>query len=69
MLFLDTSALAKLYVDEAFSDRVRAAVERASVVVASRISWAEIMSAFARRTLEVPDDAASIEPELCSKCT
>lgn len=59
-LFLDTSALVKLYVVEADSARVHAAVARAEVVAVSRIAWAEACAALARHAREVPADEAAI---------
>lgn len=61
ILFADTSALVKLYVQEAFSDVMRALVREARMIAVSRIAWAEAMSALARRVREQPADAASIE--------
>jgi uncharacterized protein len=61
ILYLDTSALFKLYVDEAGSDAVHAAVAAAESVAVCRIAWAEAMSALARRGREVPADQTAIE--------
>jgi len=61
ILYLDTSALFKLYVDEAGSDAVHAAVDAAESVAVSRISWAEAMSALARRGREVSDDQDALD--------
>ena len=61
ILFADTSALVKLYVQEAFSDVMRALAREARMIAVSRIAWAEAMSALARRVREQPADAASIE--------
>ena len=61
ILFADTSALVKLYVQEAFSDVMRALAREARMIAVSRIAWAEAMSALARRVRERPADAASIE--------
>ena len=60
-LYLDTSALFKLYVDEAGSDAVHAAVAAAEAIAVSRISWAEAMSALARRGREVPADMDALD--------
>lgn len=49
ILFLDTSALVKLYVVEADSPAIHAAVARAETVAVSRIAWAEACAALARR--------------------
>ncbi len=61
ILYLDTSALFKLYVDEAGSDAVHAAVAAAETVAACRIAWAEAMSALARREREVSADQDALE--------
>jgi predicted nucleic acid-binding protein len=47
-LFLDTSALVKLYVLETGSERVRDAIACAKTVAASRIAYAEARAALAR---------------------
>ena len=49
ILYLDTSALVKLYVDEAGSDVVQAAVSAATHVATSRVAYPEARSAFARQ--------------------
>lgn len=51
-LYLDTSALVKLYVAEAGSDDVRRLVENASVVATSVVAYAEARAAFSRRKRE-----------------
>lgn len=61
ILFCDTSALVKLYIQEAFSAEVLALAESAKTVAVARIAWAEIMSALARRVRESPADAGAIE--------
>ena len=61
ILYLDTSALFKLYVDEAGSDAVHAAVLASESVAVCRIAWAEAMSALARRAREVPADMGALE--------
>jgi predicted nucleic acid-binding protein len=48
ILYLDTSALAKLYVAEAGTETVAAGVERATALVTVRITYAEARAAFAR---------------------
>jgi len=52
IFYLDTSALIKLYVSEDGTDSVRDAVERASVVAASRVSYVEARAALARAQRE-----------------
>ena len=47
-LYLDTSSLVKLYVEEAASDDVRNLVARATVVVTSIVAYAETRAALAR---------------------
>ena len=61
ILFCDTSALVKLYIQEEFSDEVCAMAESARVIAVSRISWAETMATLARRVRESPTDAQAIE--------
>ena len=50
--YLDTSALVKLYVQEPGSERVRQAVDRATHVATSRVTYVEARAAFARRARE-----------------
>ena len=61
ILYCDSSALVKLYIEEAGSNDVRAAANKAEAVTTCRISWAEIHAALARRAREVPADAPMIE--------
>lgn len=61
MLFCDTSALVKLYVAESGSDLMQRMAQEAQALALSRISWAEMHAAVARRAREVPDDAATME--------
>jgi predicted nucleic acid-binding protein len=49
ILYLDTSSLVKLYVDEDCSDIVRDWVEEAEAVATSRVAYPEALSAFTRR--------------------
>ena len=56
ILFLDTSALVKLYIDETGSPGVHVAVAHAEIVAVCRIAWAEACAALARRAREVPAD-------------
>lgn len=61
ILFCDTSALVKLYVQEDGSDAVLQQAETSEAVAVCRIAWVEIMSAFARRAREVPADAPALD--------
>jgi uncharacterized protein len=61
MLYCDTSALAKLYLQEEHSDLVKARVAEHEAVAVCRIAWAEAHAAFARRIREVPEDRPIIE--------
>ena len=56
IVYCDTSALIKLYIAEAHSELVAAAIDRAEAVATSRIAWAEFHAAVARRAREVPGD-------------
>jgi predicted nucleic acid-binding protein len=47
-LYLDTSSLVKLYVQETGSDDVRRLIEQAAVVVTSVVAYAETRAALAR---------------------
>ena len=49
ILFLDTSALVKLYVEEPHSVAVREWVDEAEVVAACRVAYPEAVSALNRR--------------------
>ena len=51
-LYLDTSALVKLYVDEAGSPTCRQAVADAQLVATSVVAYVEARAAFARRRRE-----------------
>ncbi len=52
ILYLDTSALVKMYVDEENAQRVRRAVSDATLVGTSEIAYVELRSAMARRYRE-----------------
>lgn len=49
IVYLDTSALVKLYVQEVGSTQVRLAVARADLVATSLVAYVEARSAFARK--------------------
>jgi predicted nucleic acid-binding protein len=61
MLYCDTSALIKLYIQEAQSARLKSEVAEADTVAVCRIAWAEAHAALARRAREVPEDRPVIE--------
>jgi predicted nucleic acid-binding protein len=61
ILFCDTYALLKLYIDEEGSEELKALVNEAEAVAVCRIAWTEAFAALSRRAREVPEDAAVIE--------
>ena len=52
ILFCDTSALVKLYLQEAGSDQMAQAARATDQVAVCRLAWVELMSALARRARE-----------------
>jgi len=52
ILYLDTSSLVKLYLDEEHSESVRQWVNEAEIIATSRVAYPEAMAAFARRWRE-----------------
>jgi predicted nucleic acid-binding protein len=52
ILYLDTSALVKLYVDEIDSNVVREAVNESALAATSELSYVELRAALARRQRE-----------------
>ncbi|MES0874668.1 type II toxin-antitoxin system VapC family toxin [Sinimarinibacterium thermocellulolyticum] len=60
IVYCDTSALLKLYVDEAHTPSVEALLTRSEAVSVCRIAWAEAQAALARRLREQPDAATAI---------
>lgn len=60
ILYLDASALVKLYVEEAGSTGVAARVEHAEAVVTARVTYAEARAAFARQRREGGLTAAAL---------
>lgn len=56
ILFLDTSALVKLYVVEDGSEITHQAAQQAEILAVSRIAWAEFHAAVARRSRMAPED-------------
>ncbi len=61
ILYCDTSALVKLYVQELGSEKVAGLCADAQAVAVARIAWVEAHSAFARRGREVSVDAPVME--------
>ncbi len=61
LLFCDTSALIKLLIDEPDSAQIHQVTERARLIAACRITWAEAMAAMARRQRDDPTSADEIE--------
>lgn len=49
MIYLDSSALVKRYIEEDGSDKVNALLEERSVAAASRLAYPEILAAITRR--------------------
>lgn len=49
MIFVDTSALAKRYIEEPGSEKVRLLMEEAEGIAVSRLAYAETLSALLRR--------------------
>ena len=61
ILFCDTSALVKLYIEEDGSSELRLKVQECDAVAVSRIAWAEAHAALSKRAREVSEDALLIE--------
>lgn len=61
ILFCDTSALVKLYIEEVDSDVCLGLAREASAIAVSRIAWAEAHAGFARRIRDNEDDRSTIE--------
>ena len=59
-LYLDTSSLVKLYVDETGSSKIKSEVEEADVVATSKVAYAEARAAFARKQNEGGYSARSL---------
>ena len=49
MIYFDSSALVKRYIEEEGSDKVNALLEERSIAVASRLAYPEILAALTRR--------------------
>jgi len=52
ILYLDTSALVKLYIEEAGSQEVKKAVEKSRIVSTSRVAYVEARAGIARKYRE-----------------
>lgn len=61
IVYCDTSALVKLYIDEIGSDIMTAQVDRAEIIATSRIAWVEFHATVARRAREAPSDTTGVE--------
>jgi len=61
ILFCDTSALAKLFIQEEHSALMIDTADQASTVAVCRIAWVEMMAAMARRAREAPVDSDLID--------
>lgn len=61
ILFCDTSALVKLYVDEVHAAAVRETAANAEMVGVSKLAWVELHAALARRAREVPESQPALE--------
>lgn len=60
IVYLDTSALVKLYVAETGSQEVRELISRAEVVATSRIAYAEARAAFSRKFTGTKSDRGEL---------
>lgn len=58
-VYLDTSALIKLYVNEDGAEKVEAAIKRFEVAATSVVAYAEARAALARRRRETTSPQAS----------
>ena len=64
--FFDSSAIVKLYVPEVGSDKVKELFQDVSITnLLSILSWAEVPSAFFRKTRETPPKITFEEAEKC----
>ena len=61
ILFCDTSALIKIYIQEIGSQQIKQELANASSVAVSRVTWVEAHAAFARRVREQVQDASVFE--------
>lgn len=61
ILYLDTSSLVKLYLEEVYSDSVQDWVREAEIVATSRVAFPEAMSAIGRRSRNGDVDATGFK--------
>lgn len=61
ILYLDSSSLVKIYIEEAHSDLVREWVVAAEAVATSRVAYPEAVSAFVRRKEKGDLDSHALE--------
>lgn len=61
MVYADTSALIKLFLDEPHSPEVIGLSRSGGAMAVCRVTWAEAMAAFARRAREKPPEADLVE--------
>lgn len=61
ILYCDTSALVKLYINESHAREVKALAGEAEAVAVCRIAWAEYYAATARRAREVTEDQGGMD--------
>jgi predicted nucleic acid-binding protein len=64
IVFFDTSALIKRYLEETGSDAVAELCSSASLAAASQLLYAEMIATFARKRREDPSNAAVIDQRL-----
>ena len=69
ILFLDTSALVKLYVVEDGSEITHQAAQQAEILAVSRIAWAEFHAALARRSRMAPEDEHPLDQAINALAT
>ena len=60
ILFADTSALVKLYIDEPGSAQMVALAAGATALAVCRVTWVEMLSALARRSRQQPQAASAL---------
>ncbi|MBI5331434.1 MAG: type II toxin-antitoxin system VapC family toxin [Betaproteobacteria bacterium] len=61
ILYCDTSALIKLYLQEEASTAMLEHAAQAGMLAVCRIAWAEAMAGMARRARETPADAETLQ--------